>query len=190
MKTYLLGEVFEQLKLYKITTNEESVRRWLRTGKIIGYKNSKKEGWRVTESELQRFIDARMPDFNTTIDLINSTADSADINATNVANEEAIREKMWFEIVQRYIFEGFVEIKKSRLKECIEHRRFSIDLFNYCWEQLKLDENRLNRSVPRIPYLLDSFLYDSKKIKMDENFEMIEEKVIFALIDYLRLKKS
>lgn len=94
---------------------------------------------------------------------------------------------MWFEIVQRNVFEGFVGIKKSRLKECIEHKRYSKDFFIYCWDQLS--QKNLGRAVPRVPYLLDSFLYDSKRIKMDSNYEMLEEKVIFALIEHLRMQK-
>ena len=81
----------------------------------------------------------------------------------------------------------FVDIKKSRLKECIDHKRYSKDFFTYCWDQLS--QNSLGRTVPRVPYLLDSFLYDSTKIKMDNNYELLEEKVIFALIEYLRVQK-
>lgn len=171
MTTYSVNEVFKRLKALKITSNEESVRRWLRTGKLKGYQNSKKEGWRIREEDLEQFIDERMPEFN----------------ATTVVNEEAVREKMWYEIVRRYIFEGFIEIKKSRLKDCIEHKGYSKDFFKYCWDQLT--QKNLGRTVPRVPYLLDSFLYDSQKIKMDNNYELLEEKVIFALIEYLRVQK-
>lgn len=171
MKTYTIDEVFEKLTAYKITTNKESVRRWLRTGTIKGYQKSKKEGWRVREEDLEHFIAAKMPDFY----------------ATNDVNEESIREKMWFEIVKKNIFEGFIEIKKSMLKECVEHKRFSDEFFHYCWE--RLNQNKHGYAVPRIPYLLDSFLYDSKKIKMDPAFESLEEKILFALIEYLRIQK-
>lgn len=104
-----------------------------------------------------------------------------------VVQEEAVREQMWFEIVQRNIFEGYVEIKKSRLKECIEHKHYSKDFFTYCWDQL-MQQNR-GHVVLRVPYLLDAFLYDSKRIKMDEHYELLEEKVLFALIEYLRVQK-
>ena len=78
MTTYSVNEVCKRLTLLKITTNEESIRRWLRTGKLKGYQNSKKEGWRVREEDLQQFIDERMPEFNTIL----------------VADEETIREKI------------------------------------------------------------------------------------------------
>ena len=42
MTTYSVNEVFERLKALKITSHEESVRRWLRTGKLKGYQSSKK----------------------------------------------------------------------------------------------------------------------------------------------------
>ena len=187
MTTYSVKEVFKRLKSLKITSNEESVRRWLRTGKLKGYQNSKKEGWRVREEDLQRFIDERMPDFNKTFIVKNSTPAEDSVNTAFVLLEEAIREQMWYEIVHRNIFEGLVEIKKSRLKECIDFKHYSKDFFSYCWNQL--NQKHLGCIVPRVPYLLDSFLYDSQKIKMDDNYEMLEEQVIFALIEYLRGKK-
>ena len=64
MTIYSVNEVFKQLKALKITSNEESVRRWLRTGKLKGYQNSKKQGWQITDKDLQQFIDERMPNFN------------------------------------------------------------------------------------------------------------------------------
>ena len=171
MTMYSVQQAFQKLRALKITSNEESVRRWLRAGKLKGYQNSKKQGWRIREADLEHFIDQRLPVFHT----------------TTVVNEEAIREQMWYEIVQRNIFEGFVEVKKSRLKECIEHKGYSKDFFIYCWEQLT-QQNR-HYAVPRVPYLLDAFLYDSKRIKMDHYYELLEEKVLFALIEYLRLQK-
>ena len=45
MTTYSVQEVFEKLKALKITSNEESVRRWLRIGKLKGYQSTKKQGW-------------------------------------------------------------------------------------------------------------------------------------------------
>ena len=187
MTTYSVNEVFKRLKALKITSNEESVRRWLRTGKLKGYQNSKKQGWRIREEDLQQFIDERLPDFNATNVVLNNTTDEQSVNTTNVVLKEAIREQMWYQIVHRNIFEGFIDIKKSRLKDCIEHKRYSKDFFTYCWDQLS--QKNQGRAVPRVPYLLDAFLYDSKRIKMGNNYELLEEKVIFALIEYLRLKK-
>ena len=179
MTTYSVQEVFKKLQALKITSNEESVRRWLRTGKLKGYQQSKKQGWRITEEDLQHFIDQRLPAFD--------ARQERSINTTMVVKEEAIREQMWFEIVQRNIFEGYVEVKKSRLKECIEHKHYSKDFFMYCWDQLT--QQHRHHTVPRVPYLLDAFLYDSNRIKMDHHYELLEEKVLFALIEYLRIQK-
>ena len=187
MTTYSVNEVFKRLKALKITSNEESVRRWLRTGKLKGYQNSKKQGWRIREEDLQQFIDDRLPDFNKTIVVKNNTTDEQSVNTTNVVLTEAIREQMWYQIVHRNIFEGFIDIKKSRLKDCIEHKHYSKDFFTYCWDQLS--QKNQGSAVPRVPYLLDAFLYDSKRIKMDNTYELLEEKVIFALIEYLRVQK-
>ena len=187
MTTYSVNEVFKRLKALKITSNEESVRRWLRTGKLKGYQNSKKQGWRIREEDLQQFINERLPDFNATNVVLNNTTDEQSVNTTNVVLKEAIREQMWYQIVHRNIFEGFIDIKKSRLKDCIEHKRYSKDFFTYCWDQLS--QKNQGSAVPRVPYLLDAFLYDSKRIKMDNNYELLEEKVIFALIEYLRVQK-
>ena len=170
MTTYSVQEAFQKLRALKITSNEESVRRWLRTGKLKGYQQSKKQGWRITEVDLQHFIDQRLPEHS--------------VNTTVVVKEEAIREQIWFEIVQRNIFEGYVDIKKSRLKKCIEHKGYSNAFFMYCWGQLTQQYGGL-----RVPYLLDAFLYDSKRIKMDHYYELLEERVLFALIEYLRLQK-
>ena len=187
MTTYSVSEAFALLKSLKITSNEESVRRWLRTGKLKDYQSSKKEGWRIREEDIQQFIDERLSDFNATIVANNDASNEQSINKTNVVKEE-IREHMWYQIVQRNVFEGFIEIKKSRLKECIDYNGYSNEFFIYCWNQL--NQNNRGHAILRVPYLLDAFLYDSKRIKMDNNYEMLEEKVLFALIEHLRLQKK
>ncbi|MEH6889128.1 hypothetical protein V7024_05210 [Bacillus sp. JJ864] len=52
-----------------------------------------------------------------------------------------------------------------------------------------MSQNKRGCAVPRIPYLFDSFLYDTKKIKMNQDFELLEEKILVALIKYIRLQK-
>ncbi len=96
MTTYSVNEVFKRLKALKITSNEESVRRWLRTGKLKGYQNSKKQGWQIRQEDLQQFIDERMPDFNETNVVLNNATDEQSVNTTNVVLKEAIREQMWY----------------------------------------------------------------------------------------------
>ncbi|WLR44440.1 helix-turn-helix domain-containing protein (plasmid) [Bacillus carboniphilus] len=166
-----IDEVFERLQELKITTNKESVRRWLRQGKIKGEIRSKKEGWFVRESDLQEFIESRMPDNFKTINDVKENA----------------RAEMWWEIVKKNIFEGYIEIKKNRLKECIEHRKHSKDFFDYCWEHV--NEHKRGYATPRVPYLLDAFVYDGYRVKFDENFDILEEQILFALIEHLRLRR-
>lgn len=59
---YSIETAFELLKSYKITSHKESVRRWLREGKIKGIPPaSRKEGWMIKKENLLVFIRARMP---------------------------------------------------------------------------------------------------------------------------------
>jgi excisionase family DNA binding protein len=53
--TYLtVNEVAERLKVTPLT-----VRRWLNAGSLEGIQLGDRAGWRVTESDLQTFLDAR-----------------------------------------------------------------------------------------------------------------------------------
>ena len=63
MTMYELDELFAVLEQNKITKNKESVRRWLRQGKIQGTKGAgpKRNGWQVSEEALQRFLNERLP---------------------------------------------------------------------------------------------------------------------------------
>jgi excisionase family DNA binding protein len=46
----------------RIQANPETVRRWLRAGRLRGsLPGGDKMGWRVKESDLQRFIDEAVP---------------------------------------------------------------------------------------------------------------------------------
>ena len=177
MKMYSVQEAFEILKENKITSNIESVRRWLRQGKIKGIApKSRKDGWKILESDLQNFMKERLPDTQ---------------NTTNVVTkeiEEQIRAKMWNEIARRNIFEGFIEIKKSMLHECIKHRRYSKDLEREVWERCV--NNSRAYSKPRVFYLLDAFRFEGQRIKMDENYGTLEEQILFPIIEYVRKNRK
>ncbi len=43
---------------------------------------------------------------------------------------------------------------------------------------------------PRIFYLLEAFGFEGKRLLLDKNFEDLEEQVIFAIIEYVRLSGS
>lgn len=88
--TYTITETFNILKANKITSNIESVRRWLRQGKIKGTKSSNKAGWQVSHTELQRFLAERLPETITTnVETnINKTNVVEDVQAPVVLTEE------------------------------------------------------------------------------------------------------
>ncbi|EJP5529910.1 hypothetical protein NUA24_003135, partial [Listeria monocytogenes] len=114
-RVYSVNETFDVLKANKITSNIESVRRWLRQGEIEGVApTSRKEGWKVTHEALERFLAERLPE---TIAIpetapTNTTIDVLETNETNVVlDEEAIRAQMWVEITRKNIWEGYVQVK-------------------------------------------------------------------------------
>ena len=50
---FTVEEVAERLKVHP-----ESVRRWLRDGRMRGFRMARRAGWRVTEAEVRRFLEA------------------------------------------------------------------------------------------------------------------------------------
>lgn len=53
---------------------------------------------------------------------------------TNVAKviEEQARAAMWIEVTNKNIWEDYVEIKRSRIRDCIHHRRYPKELEQCC----------------------------------------------------------
>lgn len=157
-----------------------SVRRWLRQGLIKGVPPaSRKEGWQIKENDLLTFIKSRSPEKDA---LFNTT------NNVSEVDRKRIRSEMWWEMANKLIFEGFIEPKKKQVQECVEHKGHSKEFEKYVWEHVST--HKRGYATPRIPYLLDAFLFDDNRILMDENYEMIEEKILYALIEYLRKKKA
>ena len=188
MKTYGIYELFAILRDYKLTTNIESVRRWLREGTIEGIPpKSRKQGWKVEQEALDRFLSERLPNeiikTNVVIGANNNTISG--INTTNVLiNKEKIREEMWYEITNKNIWEGFVEIKKGLLKEAKRYAKFSDELMEEVWNRCV--ENSRMYSKPRVSYLLEAFSFEGKRILLDKNYAELEEQVIFAIIEYVK----
>ena len=177
LRVYNVDEAFEILKEYKITTHKESVRRWLREGNIQANSPvSKKEGWRIKQSDLFDFIHERLP-----------KRLPKNVEDTKIQSKEEIRSEMWWELVKKNIFEDFIHVKKKQVQECIEHLRMSKEFEGYIWRAVS--NHKRGYKTPRIPYLLDAFLFDGKRILMNTNFEETEEKILFALIEHLRLKQ-
>ena len=116
--------------------------------------------------------------------------ESSQLNTTDVAKEkeERIRTDMWIELANKNIWEGHVELKKKRIHECIQHRNYSKDLEVAVWQAC--EENSRGYSKPRVFYLLEAFGFNQKRLLLDKNFEDLEEQVIFAIIEHVRLSHS
>lgn len=182
MKHYDVQEAFDMLKQNKITSNEESVRRWLRQGVIKGIPPvTRKEGWLIREDDLLTFIRSRLPD-TPTIDTTSNTDDEKE------TDRESIRDRMWWELAHKHLFEGFIEPKRKQIKECAEHQKYSKALEKDAWDLIS--QHKMGYANPHIPYLLDAFLFDGKRIRMDDRYELLEERILYALLEHIRKEKA
>lgn len=179
-RLYTVQEVFEVLQTNKITSNIESVRRWLRQGKIEGVVPArKKDGWKVTQSALDRFLAERLPE-----DLI-TTKDVKKDNKTNVViDREEIRAEMWYQITSKNIWEGYIPIKRSLLKQAAEHRYYTPELTEKVWERCIANSSAYKQ--PRISYLLDAFSFEGERVLLDKSFASLEEQIVYALFEHVK----
>jgi len=188
---YSVDKAFDLLKAYKITTNKESVRRWLRQGVIKApAPSSRKEGWKIPKEALDDFLQQRLPDVYPKERPINKTIvanESILVNTTLDVKgvEEQTRAKMWRELARKNIWEGYVELKKTRIRECIEHRRYSKKLEMEVWQRCVANSRAYSK--PRVSYLLEAFSFEGKRLLLDQNFADLEEQVIFAIIEHVRI---
>jgi hypothetical protein len=183
MDLYSVDEAFEKLKEYRITTHKESVRRWLRQGVIKGIApSSRKEGWLIPKENLADFVRERLPNALET----KVIKESNERYTTDVVKEieEQARAAMWIEVVNKNIWEGYVEIKRSRIHDCILHRRYPTELEHAVWERCVTNSRAYKK--PRVSYLLEAFGFEQQRLLLDQNLEDIEEQVIFAIIEYVR----
>lgn len=181
MRHYDVREAFDMLKQNKITSHEESVRRWLRQGIMKGIPPvSRKEGWLIREDDLYAFIRSRLPD-TSTVDTANNTDDAEE------TDRESIRAGMWWELARKHLFEGFIEPKRKQIKECAEHQKYSKELAKEAWDLIL--QHKMGYANPHIPYLLDAFLFDGQRIRMDNNYELLEEKILYSLLEHIRKEK-
>ena len=186
MKTYRLEQLFEILKEKKITSNKESVRRWLREGKISGTKGAgpKKNGWQVTEEELQRFLSERLPA---------SIQEKLEGNTTNVVISEAEKERLREEgrndilnrLAAKHIWEGRFVFKKKWVNECLDHQRMT-NKSTRSYILNRVLQHKQGYAAPGVLYMLDTFNFEGIKLKMDDSFSALDEQITFALIEYLR----
>lgn len=141
---------------------------------------SRKEGWKIPENLLHQFIQQRLPDSYTT-NLVKKENKDHTINVANKIKEQA-RAEMWIELAKRNIWEGYIEVKKSLIRECIQHKRYSKDLEEKVWKSCEANSKAYKK--PRINYLLEAFAFDGKRLLMDKSFEHLEEQIIFPVIEY------
>jgi hypothetical protein len=181
MDLYNVDEVLEVLKTYKITTHKESVRRWLRQGDLKGIApSSRKEGWLIPKDGLDEFLKQRLPEDYTT----NVVKENNKI-VVEKEMRERIRAEMWIELANKSMWEGYVELKKTSIHECIQHRRYSKELEALVWQRCVANSRAYKK--PRVFYLLEAFGFEGKRLLLDKNFVDLEEQVIFAIIEHVRL---
>lgn len=106
-------------------------------------------------------------------------------HAFHEVDERAI---MWWELARKNIYEGFIEIKKTRIHECIEHKRYSKELEHEVWERCVANSKAYKK--PRVSYLLEAFYFEGERLLFDETYEDQEEQVIFAIIEYVRKNRK
>lgn len=183
---YELDELFDILKRNKITKNKESVRRWLREGKIVGTKGAgpKKNGWKVSEEALQRFLIDRLPE---------NAESRSEVNTTTVALSEAEQEQLREEgrqeildqLATNNIWEGRFVFKKKFIVDCLDHKRIdNTALRAYILNRIL--EHKRGYAAPGVVYLLDTFNFEGNRLTFDKGFSGMEEQITFALIEYLR----
>ena len=183
---YELEELFDILKRNKITTNKESVRRWLRQGKINGTKGAgpKKNGWQVSEEALASFLKERLPENKES-----KSADNTTIIVLSEAEQEQLREEGRQEILRRLaannIWEGRFVFKKKLITDCLDHRRLeNLSLRTYILNRML--EHKRGYTTPGVVYLLDTFNFEGNRLNFDSDFNGREEQIVFSLIEYLR----
>lgn len=181
---YTVDEAFEILERNKITTSKESVRRWLREGVIkANPPATRKQGWRISEDALNRFIAERLPE-----GISKEAGDTFLYTADDLkAAEERGRAEMWNRVAGKWLWEGHLEIKRKMLRDAIEHRRYSKEFEAIVWQRILA--NSKGYSKPRVFYLIDAFLFENDRVLFDPDFGgrgNLEESIIFAILEKVR----
>src|SRR5699024_6423452 len=141
---------------------------------------SRKEGWLIREDDLLAFVRSRLPNTPTIHTMSN-------IDDAKETDRESIRAGMWWELTRKHLFEGFIEPKRKQIKECAEHQKYSKALEKEAWSLIS--QHKMGYTNPHIPYLLDAFLFDGKRIRMDDRYGLLEERILYALLEHIRREK-
>ena len=181
MTMYELDELFTILEQNKITKNKESVRRWLRQGKIVGTKGAgpKRNGWQVSEEALQRFLNERLPH------QFREETDDAPATLSEEEQEqlrEEGRQDVLDRLAARNIWEGRFVFRKKGINDCLDHRRMeNLDTRKYILNRI-LGHKR-GYATPGVVYLLDTFNFEGNRLMFDTDFGSLEEQITFSLIE-------
>lgn len=147
MKTYTVKEIANILK-----TNEETVRRWIRSGKLKAIWKSKKEGNIISSEALQEFI-KEMPKYTSEImqsplaisvmlgGLLASMKSIVSISNTKKKNFSAADIKKFLDKKIKEAEEKTIEKTKQvdKLMEEIKEHQKTIEKYKYALEKLDLE---------------------------------------------------
>lgn len=188
MRIYSVNEAFTILHNNKITSNKESVKRWLRQGKLLGTKGRggpKKNGWNLREDDLRMFLQNRLPEvFALSTNLI-STATCSCSDAERDFYREEGRLGMWKQITGLNIWQGRFKFKKRFVEKCILHLRIeNRDVHQYIKNSMLSHKKRYAK--PGVLYLLDKCKFDGHILDFARQYGGIDEQITFSVIDYLR----
>ena len=136
MKTYTVKEIAQLLNI-----SEETVRRWIRSGKLQATMDSRKEGSIITETMLEEFVKA-VPKYSSNLKgpmsgfLASSVLVGALMLVTMSKNEEIKNSQIATEEIEKVLQK---RIKDS--KEQIKRKRKSINVLE---DEIKKEELEIN----------------------------------------------
>lgn len=184
---YSVDEAFSILLQNKITSNKESLKRWLRQGKLKGEKGGgpKKNAWIIQEKDLRAFIKERLPEGVS----LSTSLLAIELSSFSTEEMEFYRQEgridMWQQITSRNIWEGRYEFKKRFIQECMDHLRLdNQNLRDYLFENILSHKN--GYAKPGVPYLLEKFRFNGQRLDFYHQYGSLEEQITFSVIDYLR----
>lgn len=132
-RTYTVEQLFEVLEAFKITSNIESVRRWLRNGTIEGIApTSRKVGWKVTQTALDAFLKERLPGKSApyTFETTNNTTDVA-------LNGEVAQLKEQLRIAQSKLYQS-----REREIQTMDNLNKRMEAYNRLHDELLYERER------------------------------------------------
>ena len=189
MKVYSVEEAFLILQHNKITSNKESLKRWLRQGKLLGEKGGgpKKNGWIIQEKDLRTFIQERLPGGLSLSTSLMPTEHSSCSEEEIESYRAEGRLDMWHQITSLNIWQGRFEFKKRFVDECILHLRIeNREVYQYILDSMFSHKN--GYAKPGVLYLLDKCKFDGHILDFARQYGGIDEQITFSVIDYLRTK--